>query len=99
MVHGKVGYMGDVGDVETMSEYAIDISGSRAANCLPGFNQITFINRGGRECVTGKVPAMPYQYKHAFTRVGNSSYFSVKHRFYTGACRWGGDSDAGIIHG
>ena len=25
MVQGKVGYMGDVGDVETLSEYAIDI--------------------------------------------------------------------------
>lgn len=25
MVHGKVGYMGNVGDVETMSRYAIDI--------------------------------------------------------------------------
>ncbi|RYF84682.1 MAG: glycosyltransferase, partial [Chitinophagaceae bacterium] len=25
MVQGKVGYMSDVGDVETMSEYAIDI--------------------------------------------------------------------------
>jgi glycosyltransferase involved in cell wall biosynthesis len=25
MVHGKVGYMGDVGDVESMSRFAIDI--------------------------------------------------------------------------